>query len=64
MPQCAGSDLGSSKNVTGNPSAFFSKPGKGSTVGVGTHWGPCRVEYLRDLNEHKNHFQLQYGERF
>ncbi|KAK9810669.1 hypothetical protein WJX73_008942 [Symbiochloris irregularis] len=59
-----GSDLGSSKAVRGNPTAFFLKPGSGACYGVGTRLGSLRAEYVHDNNANKWYPMLRYGERY
>lgn len=59
-----GSDLGSSKTVRGNPTAFFARPGSGACYGIGTRLGSLRAEYAHDANAHKWHLLLRYGERY
>lgn len=58
------SDLGSGKDVPGNPSAHFRKPGMGGTAGGGVRFGPIRAEYIKDLNVGKGCVMLSIGERF
>lgn len=60
----AGSDLGSSKEVRGNPSAYFRRAGRGSSLGGGVKLGALRVEGVRDNNAGRWHVLLHYGERF
>jgi len=61
----AGSDLGSSAGVDGNPTDFYRKPGGGVGVGVGLRaLGACRFEYARDCNAGTGAVFVQWGERF
>ncbi|ONK62217.1 uncharacterized protein A4U43_C07F1580 [Asparagus officinalis] len=59
-----GYDLGSSKDVKGNPTEFFQRVGQGSSYGVGTKFGPVRMEYAVDHNTGKGSVVLRFGERF
>ena len=59
-----GTDLGSSKDVPGNPTQYFRKPGAGSARGVGLKVGPVRVEYVQDMNMGKGVTVCTIGERF
>lgn len=45
-----GTDLGSSKDVKGNPTEFFQRAGHGSSYSVGVKLGPIRAEYAVDHN--------------
>lgn len=58
------SDLGSSKEVPGNPTAHFRKPGRGATTGAGLRIGPIRIEYVKDLNMGQGSVMVCIGERF
>lgn len=58
------SDLGSAKDVPGNPTAHFRKPGMGATTGGGLKIGPLRAEYVKDLNVGRGCVMLCIGERF
>jgi outer membrane protein assembly factor BamA len=61
----AGTDLGSSAGVDGNPTEFYRKPGGGVGVGVGLRaLGACRFEYARDCNAGTGAVFVQWGERF
>lgn len=42
-----GNDLGSSKDVEGNPTEFFKRAGQGSSYGVGINFGMMRAEHYR-----------------
>jgi outer membrane protein assembly factor BamA len=59
-----GSDLGSSKELAGNPTEYFRRVGGGSAVGAGVRVGALRAEAARDNNKGKWNFFLAYGERF
>ncbi len=43
-----GTDLGSSKDVRGNPTEFFQQAGHGASYGIGVKLGTVRAEYARD----------------
>ncbi len=63
----AASDLGTSKDVPGNPSAVRGKPGAGLGYGLGVRvqspLGPLRLDYgLNDQGDSRLHFGI--GERF
>uniref|UniRef100_I1R3G3 Uncharacterized protein n=1 Tax=Oryza glaberrima TaxID=4538 RepID=I1R3G3_ORYGL len=58
-----GTDLGSSKDVKGNPTEFFRRVGHGSSYGVGVKLGAVRAEYAVDHNAGTGAF-LRFGERF
>ncbi|WOL01990.1 hypothetical protein Cni_G10709 [Canna indica] len=45
-----GTDLGSSKDVKGNPTEFFRRVGHGSSYGAGVKLGMVRAEYAIDHN--------------
>ena len=60
----AGSDLGSSEEVRGNPTAYFRRAGAGSSVGAGVKLGAVRLETVRDNNAGRWHVLVHYGERF
>ncbi|KAG0606632.1 hypothetical protein M758_9G156800 [Ceratodon purpureus] len=59
-----GTDLGSSKDVRGNPTEFFRRKGNGASYGVGVKLGSIRAEYARDCNAGKGAIFLRFGERF
>ncbi|WVZ66444.1 hypothetical protein U9M48_015657 [Paspalum notatum var. saurae] len=59
-----GTDLGSSKDVKGNPTEFFRRAGSGSSYGVGVKLGAVRAEYAVDHNAGTGAFFLRFGERF
>ncbi|GAB4821994.1 hypothetical protein N2152v2_009040 [Parachlorella kessleri] len=59
-----GTDLGSSKDVRGNPTEYFRRVGAGSSLGAGLKVGALRAEMVRDNNAGKWDLFLQYGERF
>ncbi|KAI3989876.1 hypothetical protein MKX01_040846 [Papaver californicum] len=45
-----GNDLGSSKDVKGNPTEFYRRAGQGSSYGAGVKLGLVRAEYAVDHN--------------
>lgn len=59
-----GSDLGSSKEVRGNPTAYYRRVGSGTSVGAGVRLGSVRAEAARDNNRGKWALFFTYGERF
>lgn len=59
-----GSDLGSSKEVNGNPTEYYRRVGKGSSLGAGIKLGALRAEAIKDNNKGKWNMFLAYGERF
>ncbi|CAN6362725.1 unnamed protein product [Urochloa humidicola] len=59
-----GTDLGSSKDVQGNPTEFFQRAGCGSSYGIGIKFGALRAEYTMDHNTGTGSFSLGFGERF
>lgn len=59
-----GSDLGSSKEVAGNPTEYYRRVGRGSSIGAGMKLGALRAETARDNNKGKWNIFLCYGERF
>ncbi|KAF7043375.1 hypothetical protein CFC21_052742 [Triticum aestivum] len=59
-----GTDLGSSKDVKGNPTEFFWRAGQGSSYGVGVRFGPLRAEYAVDHNAGTGSVFFRYGDRF
>uniref|UniRef100_A0A0D9XW90 Bacterial surface antigen (D15) domain-containing protein n=1 Tax=Leersia perrieri TaxID=77586 RepID=A0A0D9XW90_9ORYZ len=59
-----GTDLGSSKDVKGNPTEFFRRAGHGSSYGVGVKLGAVRAEFAVDHNAGTGSFSLRFGERF
>ncbi|KAF8669354.1 hypothetical protein HU200_051695 [Digitaria exilis] len=59
-----GTDLGSSKDVKGNPTEFFRRAGNGSSYGLGVKLGTVRAEYAVDHNAGTGAFFLRFGERF
>lgn len=60
----AGSDLGSSPEVAGNPTEYFRRVGGGSSLGAGVKVGALRAEAARDNNKGKWNLFACYGERF
>lgn len=59
-----GSDLGSSKDLRGNPTEYFRRAGSGVSLGGGVKLGPVRMEYAKDCNAGKGNFFLRFGERY
>ncbi|XP_058109540.1 protein TOC75-3, chloroplastic [Magnolia sinica] len=59
-----GNDLGSSKDVKGNPTEFFRRVGQGSSYGVGVKLGLVRAEYAVDHNAGTGAVFFRFGERF
>ncbi|GJN28165.1 hypothetical protein PR202_gb16258 [Eleusine coracana subsp. coracana] len=57
-----GNDLGSSKDVKGNPTAFFQRAGQGTSFGFGVKIGPVRAEFTLDFNASKGSFNIRFGE--
>lgn len=60
-----GTDLGSGKELSGNPTEYYRKPGRGMSYGAGVKvLGACRFEYARDCNAGTGTFFVNFGERF
>lgn len=59
-----GNDLGSSKDVKGNPTEFFRRAGHGSSYGAGVKLGLVRAEYAVDHNAGTGTVFFRFGERF
>ncbi|XP_028757137.1 LOW QUALITY PROTEIN: protein TOC75-3, chloroplastic-like [Neltuma alba] len=59
-----GNDLGSSKNVKGNPTEVYRRMGHGSSYGVGLKLGLVRAEYAVDHNSGTGALFFRFGERF
>ncbi|XP_004293175.1 PREDICTED: protein TOC75-3, chloroplastic-like isoform X2 [Fragaria vesca subsp. vesca] len=59
-----GNDLGSSKDVKGNPTEVYRRVGHGSSYGVGVKLGQVRVEYAVDHNSGTGSTFIRFGERF
>jgi len=57
-------DLGSGAEVAGNPTAFYRRPGAGTSAGVGAKMGAARIEYATDSNAGRGTLFMRYGERF
>jgi len=57
-------DLGSSKEVPGNPTAYYRRAGAGSCSGVGLKLGAVRAEWVRDMNQGQSNLFVRFGERF
>jgi outer membrane protein assembly factor BamA len=60
----AGSDLESSKEVAGNPTQYYRRVGRGSSIGGGVKFGALRAEAAKDNNKGKWNLFLAYGDRF
>lgn len=58
-----GSDLGSSKNVRGNPTEYFRRVGSGACYGAGAKLGTVRAEWCVDGNSGKGALHCRFGER-
>ncbi|KAL5747893.1 hypothetical protein ACOSQ2_025190 [Xanthoceras sorbifolium] len=59
-----GNDLGSSKDVKGNPTEVYRRMGHGSSYGVGVKLGLVRAEYAVDHNTGTGALFFRFGERF
>ncbi|KAJ0870834.1 putative bacterial surface antigen (D15), surface antigen D15 [Helianthus annuus] len=59
-----GNDLGSSKDVKGNPTEVYRRMGQGSSYGVGAKLGLVRAEYAIDHNSGTGALFFRFGERF
>ncbi|CAN4100988.1 unnamed protein product [Withania somnifera] len=59
-----GNDLGSSKDVKGNPTEVYRRMGHGSSYGVGVKLGLVRAEYAVDHNSGTGAIFFRFGERF
>ncbi|KAM6578048.1 hypothetical protein CsatB_029885 [Cannabis sativa] len=59
-----GNDLGSSKDVKGNPTEVYRRMGKGSSYGCGVKLGLVRAEYAVDHNSGTGALFFRFGERF
>ncbi|KAH7424821.1 hypothetical protein KP509_11G026700 [Ceratopteris richardii] len=59
-----GTDLGSSKDVRGNPTEYFRRAGSGMSYGVGMKLGLIRAEYAQDCNTGSGALFVRFGERF
>lgn len=57
-------DLGSSKEVPGNPTAYYRRAGAGACSGVGIKLGAVRAEWVRDMNQGTAALFCRFGERF
>lgn len=60
----AGTDLGSSAELRGDPTEYYRRAGSGSSLGAGVKLGGLRVEAVRDNNAAQWNLMVQYGERF
>ncbi|XP_073303084.1 protein TOC75-3, chloroplastic-like [Primulina huaijiensis] len=59
-----GNDLGSSKDLKGNPTAVYRRMGHGSSYGAGVKLGLVRAEYAVDVNSGTGAIFFRFGERF
>ncbi|GMI92171.1 MODIFIER OF ARG1 1, translocon at the outer envelope membrane of chloroplasts 75-III [Hibiscus trionum] len=59
-----GNDLGSSKDVKGNPTEVYRRMGHGSSYGVGVNLGQVRAEYAVDHNTGTGAVFFRFGERY
>ncbi|KAL3336120.1 hypothetical protein AABB24_032049 [Solanum stoloniferum] len=59
-----GNDLGTSKDVKGNPTEVYRRMGHGSSYGVGVKLGLVRAEYAVDHNSGTGAVFFRFGERF
>ncbi|CAI9106839.1 OLC1v1006072C1 [Oldenlandia corymbosa var. corymbosa] len=59
-----GNDLGSSKDVKGNPTEVYRRVGSGSSYGAGVKLGLVRAEYAVDANAGTGALFFRFGERF
>ncbi|PON68823.1 Chloroplast envelope protein translocase, IAP [Trema orientale] len=59
-----GNDLGSSKDVKGNPTEVYRRMGQGSSYGAGVKLGLVRAEYAVDHNSGTGALFFRFGERF
>ncbi|TQE00443.1 hypothetical protein C1H46_013951 [Malus baccata] len=59
-----GNDLGTSKEVKGNPTEVYRRLGHGSAYGVGVKLGLVRAEYAVDHNSGTGAVFFRFGERF
>lgn len=59
-----GNDLGSSKDVKGNPTEVYRRMGHGSSYGAGVKLGLVRAEYAVDHNSGTGSLFFRFGERF
>ncbi|XP_047340490.1 protein TOC75-3, chloroplastic [Impatiens glandulifera] len=59
-----GNDLGSSKDVKGNPTEVYRRMGHGSSYGVGIKLNLVRAEYAVDHNSGTGAVFFRFGERF
>eukprot|EP01018_Ginkgo_biloba_P038195 Gb_37992 [translate_table: standard] len=59
-----GTDLGSSKDLKGNPTEFFRRAGHGTSYGLGVKLGLIRAEYAVDHNAGTGSVLVRFGERF
>eukprot|EP00884_Botryococcus_braunii_P006606 jgi/Botrbrau1/15947/Bobra.0260s0008.1 len=57
-------DLGSSKEVRGNPTQYFNRPGIGHSLGAGVKVGGIRAEYVSESTTGRSSIFVRFGERF
>ena len=58
------SDLSSSSTLSGSPTEFYRRAGKGRTHGAGVKLGPVRAEWCVDCNSGTASTFIRFGERF
>lgn len=58
------SDLNSSRNVVGNPTAYFNKVGSAVSLGGGIKLGAARFEAASEGLSKPTVFNVRFGERF
>ncbi|KDP42219.1 hypothetical protein JCGZ_02949 [Jatropha curcas] len=59
-----GTDLGTSKDVKGNPTEVYRRMGHGSSYGAGVKLGLVRAEYAVDHNTGTGSLFFRFGERY
>ncbi|KAJ4836801.1 hypothetical protein Tsubulata_027447 [Turnera subulata] len=59
-----GNDLGTSKDVKGNPTEVYRRLGHGSSYGAGVKLGLVRAEYAVDHNTGTGSLFFRFGERY
>ena len=57
-------DLGSSKEVAGNPTEYYRRAGGGTSSGAGLKLGAVRAEWVRDNNQGTGTLFVRFGERY
>lgn len=58
------SDLNSSKQVLGNPTAYFNKAGSAVSLGAGIKLGAARIEAATEGLARPTVLNVRFGERF